>query len=321
MAMSIKVSCDDLIFSVVRTYARLYGWARVRGYHLRGLEPLSRLLRVRRMIEIGTKRIAFEPTIATSYIQLLGGKFNEPETHALLRGVMESMSRKLRVQFLDVGANVGEFLVDLGDHPRLHSAIGFEPVADCVKACQSSIEANHLTRCKVLARLISSSVAENVPFHINTANSTGSRIESRPEAVSMATSMIDLEVPNYCGPAIMLIDVEGYEIEVLRGARQYILRNHPLIVFEYNHLGRRRYCIEDVRRAIGQSYEVYRLRADGRLDDDLEETWNCVAICRGSVFWPLLGGLLSQERAATGVLNGRQSTSEREWAGAPDQCP
>lgn len=283
---------EELVFALVKAYTRIWVRARNRGWHLRGLEPLVRLLRNERWIDVNGKRLMFAPAIGTSYLQLLIGLFNEPETHGFIRAVLDGLRHcDHRAQFVDVGANIGEFLTDLGDHSSLESAIGFEPVPACAAVCQANMYANKLDRCKTIAKAIYSEVTE-ISFQINATNSTGSRIDESELSLRIQTSTIDREIPDYTGAAIMLIDVEGYEIEVLKGATSYLSRNCPLIIFEYNHLGRGRYALTHVQELLGSLYKIFRLRSDGRLDSVFEQTWNCVAVCQSSVFWPIAEGLL-----------------------------
>jgi hypothetical protein len=101
----------------------------------------------------------------------------------------------------------------------------------------------------------------------------------------------DVEVLKTIAPAsptVLMIDVEGYEPKVLRGAGELIARLRPLIIFEYNFVSKRHFTIDEIREAIGEEYDVFRLRQDAKLDSNIENAWNCVGIPRESIFEQVL---------------------------------
>lgn len=78
----------------------------------------------------------------------------------------------------------------------------------------------------------------------------------------------------------------------MQGAQSLILRLKPLIIFEYNRVSKKHYGLDEVRRILGGSYEIYRLRGDARLDDCVSEAWNCIAVDRDSIFYPIVLSLI-----------------------------
>jgi hypothetical protein len=76
----------------------------------------------------------------------------------------------------------------------------------------------------------------------------------------------------------MLIDVEGAEPLVLNSGKEFITKNHPLIVFEFNLVSKNHFDLERVRTIVGDSYVIYRIKGDGTLDQDFTNYWNCVAV-------------------------------------------
>ena len=64
----------------------------------------------------------------------------------------------------------------------------------------------------------------------------------------------------------MLIDVEGSELEVLKGGREFILRNNPLIIFEYNEVTKSVFKLEQVYELFPKNqWALFRLRKEGLL--------------------------------------------------------
>jgi hypothetical protein len=57
-----------------------------------------------------------------------------------------------------------------------------------------------------------------------------------------------------------------------------------MVIFKYNAVSKQHFKLDDVRRELGDAFEIYRMRKDGRLDQEFDDTWNCVAIHKDSPF-------------------------------------
>lgn len=99
---------------------------------------------------------------------------------------------------------------------------------------------------------------------------------------------LDDELRDLDDAFVLLVDVEGAELEVIKSGRAVISRSKPLLIFEYHAETATRFSLADVLAVIGEDYELLRLRPDGRLDADLSDMWNCVAVSRQSPFAALL---------------------------------
>ena len=89
----------------------------------------------------------------------------------------------------------------------------------------------------------------------------------------------DVVRPKHGQAVMLLIDIEGGELNALRGGLRFIQDYHPLIIFEYNNTTRKFFPLSDAVELLGTSYSIFRMRSDdGRLDDDLSSTWNIVAL-------------------------------------------
>ena len=271
-------------FIVAKVYISLYELCRrYFGITLRGIGFAQRMIATDHVLNFVGKKLYFNHNVAMCYNLLLNGKSNEPETHIFFEKILGSLHRA--VIFVDVGCNIGEMIVDVARYRIVSQVIGFEPNAECVKACRKTAELNDYTHVKIVEKALN---ADGQPvIFFSEANPLAARIGDRgkkAQGVVPATTL-DNELMKFTAPAIILIDVEGAEPLVLRGGMKYISSCRPLIIFEYNDVSRRSFTLDEVRSILGEEYTLCRMRQDGLLDRSFESTWNCVAIPSESLFY------------------------------------
>jgi FkbM family methyltransferase len=275
------------MFAFAKIYALLYvTMKKVFGKNIRGLGFILRRVSSGHIFEVAGRRIWFNHKVAATYGTLIAGIWQEPETHSLLKRVIESLTD--RVAFIDVGANIGAMMIDVSRYPNV-SCYGFEPSSECVQAINKSMRLNGNTAYTCFQKLVGDTVCERPFYEGNDVE--GASILSQDsvnfgELVTQTT--LDTELNLTEDHVIILIDVEGYEPQVLRGGHTLVAQHRPLIIFEYNYVSKKHYSIHIIRDILGDSYFIVRLRQDAKLDMDVENAWNCVAIPRGSVFEQLL---------------------------------
>ena len=257
------------------------GWP----FRRRGLGRLLRLSRHDHLFRWEGLQLYFNHRVAGCYDSLLtpGG---ERETHLFLHRVLDAIPLGHTVQVVDVGANIGEIALDVARHDRVSTVLAFEPQAECARACAVGAALNHLEH-KVSVRPVALSATSGlVRFHVNDISPQASAVvgDAAGDGVAVPASTLDAETGSVAAPCLVKIDVEGWELAVLRGGRQFIDRARPLIVFEYNDLGRARFGLHDVMAALGEGYDVFRLTEAGQLSRAIEQSWNCVAMDRQSAW-------------------------------------
>ena len=248
------------------------------------------------VLEVEGCRYVFHPPAASMYSLLIGGRFPEQETHVFFQRILPSAPL---CTFIDVGAAVGEMIADVLRYPAVQAIVGFEPNSDYAEACRRHAKLAGYGGLTMVERVVSDR-EEVVDFIFNRGHGTSGSIASHPDHRSerVVSTTLDAICADVSGEVLMLIDVEGAELKVISGARNLIDRAHPLIIFEYNEISRKHFQLEQIRSVLGEGYTIHRLRSDGMLDDDLRETWNCVAVFESSVWSGLARGVLKPRRAS-----------------------
>lgn len=272
---------EEALWKFTRFYSRLYGLVKDRtGRNLKGLGFLLRHLNEDRKFNACGYRWFFDHRIGGSYMRLVGGSYNEPETQLFLQYVAGAATRSFH--FVDVGANIGEMLVTMASHPNVDRVVGFEPHPICVEVCQANAVLNHQSKLQVLRKLVADGSPQPYVMDASFSPTSGIRRDVHPRELTPSVRL-DAEL-HLVGDCVLLVDVEGAELDVMRSGRTFIAANGPLIIFEYHAETRKHFALADVNDLLGDAYELYRLRTDGFLDRDLTDTWNCVAVDRHSLF-------------------------------------
>ncbi len=273
------------MFWLTVQYAKLYGAAKDKfGVNIRGLGFLLNKIDRDREITVHGIPVWMSHEVSQCYGRLIAGQWNEPETHTFLNRVFDRLHQP--GTFVDVGANVGEIILDLASNPKVAKGYALEPIQLCSQAILKSLALGGVdSKVSTLQTLCGEKVG-NADFKVSRHVSDSAIVHgdsiSGGESAGMTT--LDMCVTDVVGELVILADVEGYEVQVLRGARNLIESHRPLIVFEYNQVSKASFSVCDVRSLLGSGYTIWRLRGDGMLDEKVEEAWNCVAVPLNSNF-------------------------------------
>jgi FkbM family methyltransferase len=175
---------------------------------------------------------------------------------------------------IDVGAHTGDVLADvlrIAPHGR---HIGFEPLPDLAIALQR----RHPGVC---VRNVALSDTPGTASFTHVLDRPGwSGLKPRPtpdgatartEQIEVVTERLDDAIPEDHVPALIKIDVEGAELQVLAGAARTLAAHRPLVLFEHglgsaDHYGTRPEQVHDLLAGLG--YRVFDLQGDGPYDRD-----------------------------------------------------
>jgi len=145
--------------------------------------------------------------------------------------------------FLDIGVNLGQSLLKLKSLDRDIAYLGFEPNPFCVHYVQELIRANGLPNCELIPAGLADRSGLVAFIADSEADTAGSIIgDLRPGKVAVRRQHIPVFVFDDIAEglipprlAVVKIDVEGAELEVIRGMRRFLAERRPWVTCEVLH--------------------------------------------------------------------------------------
>ncbi|MFN0277452.1 MAG: FkbM family methyltransferase [Pyrinomonadaceae bacterium] len=138
---------------------------------------------------------------------------------------------------IDVGTNIGETLLNFAKINRDGLNIGFEPVPFMYEKAKTNIALNEFRNIELVNKGLSSS-EETLSFREVSGNNTGgtflTRSDSTDENLLVQAIPLDdfVREKNLKNISLIKIDVEGFEMEVLKGASETLRRFKPTLFVE-----------------------------------------------------------------------------------------
>jgi FkbM family methyltransferase len=196
------------------------------NYHV---DLLSRIVRGT-LLKIKGGLIKWSPKFFWSCDTVFRGQYFEEEI-----SLLPSLCSKSKIS-IDIGANYGGYLHFLSPHSR--SCIGFEPIPELTEILRCGF---HNKNVEIISCALSNHSGltsfRHALYHpgystMEPKNDLHGKIRhaenlSYPEVVVKPLDFFQLENVGF-----IKIDVEGHEIEVLRGAQNTIQRNRPTLLIE-----------------------------------------------------------------------------------------
>jgi len=179
--------------------------------------------------------------------------------------------------FVDAGANFGEFTIFAAKHAA--SVLAFEPLPKVYAALEENVSLNQF----VNVRLFQLALGENsatLPMYscidgeLNNNEGLSTLYISDNRSTQVASVSVEpfddvFDESGYKRIDVFKVDVEGAEIEVLRGARTSIKRYRPVLLVELNSLTCEAagYTVADLSNEIRTlDYEICHILRGGRLE-------------------------------------------------------
>ena len=270
---------------IIKFYSRLHEFFHDNlKVNIPGLGFLLRKFKNDFTIDFNGIKLYFNHKIADNYGRLINARFNEKETHIFLDKIFQNRDD---FTFVDIGANVGEFMIDYSSRKQIIKKVFlFEPQKEQIKALKETIRINDFNHCVLIEKAVTNKTG-SIKFSVNSNNTTASGIsQNNSSSMTVEATTIDECFPkNDTSPFVFLIDAEGAELSIFQGGKKFIKNNNPLIIFEFNHVSKKYFSLEQVRNELGSNYSIFRLRNDGMLDSDFSKTWNLVAFPKNSKYF------------------------------------
>jgi FkbM family methyltransferase len=154
----------------------------------------------------------------------------------ILEQLLQEMQKLNSPVVIDIGANIGMYSYYLSRFVIGNSGkcIGFEPRTDIWNRLRKNVRSNNF----VAEKLAISNRTGSGDLFLHTSHGLSSLIENpefegfRSERVSLTTLDSYVNSKNINSIALIKIDVEGHELEVLEGARETIQKYRPIILCE-----------------------------------------------------------------------------------------
>lgn len=167
--------------------------------------------------------------------------------------VLEHLGQSIHI--FDIGANIGQTSFNMfqkqknkGLSPIIHA---FEPYPRTFDKLQTNISLNKDASIKAYNLGIGEEKGKLYMMQHSPSNSGGFRMtEDKQNSVEVEVATFDEFVSEHGIPAVdfIKIDVEGFEVQVLKGALRSIRQFKPVIIFEYS--------LENIRAQGGDIREV-----------------------------------------------------------------
>jgi FkbM family methyltransferase len=202
---------------------------------------------------------------------------HEPHFVALLERLFQDRSGA----FIDIGTNVGQTLIKVVSIDPTREYVGFEPQIDCCFYIDRFIRNNLLTNASIFPIVLSDRNGMLKLYFNSDYDEMASTFPGAGQSKWVLSRVGDevLSEMSLSNVAIIKIDVEGAELEVLRGLEVSMRKWRPLLIFEVlpNFTGEERTMlpaemqqINDRRSAeiaellVDRGYKLYQVDANGR---------------------------------------------------------
>ena len=154
----------------------------------------------------------------------------DKQTKRIMKIVLEDEST-----FIDVGSHKGEVLDEALKLSKKGKHFAFEPIPDLFE----KLHDKYGSHCEILNCGLSDQKKQS-SFQYVTSNPAYSGIRRRTypkneeiQTIQIQLDTLDNQLKLHDRVDLIKIDVEGAELEVLRGSKRIIEKFHPIIVFEH----------------------------------------------------------------------------------------
>lgn len=222
--------------------------------------------------------LVFEPQMASVYGFLVIGKSNEIDTVNYLDKLAKEIDD---YTFINVGSCIGEFIFsDIG--VRSNFIMAFDANINAINSLITNSKLNNLKHINFFNNAVSDSSDTYIDFHLNVKNPNESSIINGSSNDSEIHQVKSITIDSLSSlikgtKVVMLIDVEGAELKVLKGAKETISKYNPIIIFEYNYVSKNIFRLEELVKILPENYSLFSLSDNKPITDYHKIYWNLIA--------------------------------------------
>jgi FkbM family methyltransferase len=156
------------------------------------------------------------------------------------RQTLAIMKKVLKVDSncIDVGCHKGEVMDEILKISPKGKHIGFEPIPEYFEFLQRKYRTN--SRVSIFKKALSNSNGEtefnwvkNAPAYSGIKERSYAIKNPQIEKIRVELVKLDDYITEFPSVGLIKIDVEGAELMVLQGARNFIQRHKPVVIFEF----------------------------------------------------------------------------------------
>ena len=172
----------------------------------------------------------------TSYFLLKKCEFGD--YHEL--NIIKKLSKESKLLFVDCGCNYGFYSLYTASLSEKNEILSIEASKNTLEELIKNLNLNNLKNINFFNNAVSNVVGENVPFHesINDweSSQTHRNFKTSSElvvySITIDSLLKDYSLDDY--NVIIKLDIEGNEINAIKGALEIIKKSHPLIIIEFS---------------------------------------------------------------------------------------
>ncbi len=177
-------------------------------------------------------------------ISSLVWQVEENHDDALLRFLKEGAARRGGA-YIDIGANIGVLAASVARSlAGRGEVVAIEAIAETARRAAATFALNGLTNIRLLPVALGEADCEIRMFQTGGHSTWNSAYcWDRLDSASLTESSVPcraldslLRQGTICSAGLVKIDVEGHELKVLQGAREFLARLQPAILFEFNRM-------------------------------------------------------------------------------------
>lgn len=274
--MSIKNYICLLTARAIATFN--FNCSKLFGFFLPGTGFALRQISESFKINWNSYELEFDSSMASVYGYLIVGKSNEPETLDYLNYLSNKISD---YTFINIGSCIGEFIfTDIGIKSNL--VIAVDANINAINTLKYNCSKNNFTHINIYNNIVSDTSNEMLEYYLDVKNPNESSIinNGSTDLSCIKINSITIDSISSCiigSNLVLLIDVEGAELKVIKGAKNTIEKYNPIIIFEYNYVSTKIFSLTELLDVLPNNYSLYKIPTDEKLTSFDGVYWNLIA--------------------------------------------